>query len=61
MGWNWSFFFCRAAVEAEILAAGVENAALVHDRQVVQSVELSPEVAAYADNVLRLSATIDRE
>ena len=36
---------------AEIWAEGVANAALVHDRQVVQSVELSPVVAAYVDNV----------
>ena len=30
---------------------GVETAASVHDRQVVQSVELSPVVSAFVDNV----------
>ena len=45
--WNWSLFFCKAAVETDFLAAGVENAALVHDRQVVQRIELFPVVAAY--------------
>ena len=41
LGWNWSLFFCQAAVEEEIWAAGVESAALVPDRQLVQGVESS--------------------
>ena len=38
-------------MEVEIFAAGVDSAASVHDRQVVQRVESSPVVAACADNV----------
>ena len=37
--------------KGEILAAGVENATSVHDRQVVQNVQRSPVVAAYVDIV----------
>ena len=51
MGWNWRLVFCQAAVEGEVLAAGFENAPLVHDRQVVQKVDLSPVVATYVNNV----------
>ena len=51
MGWNWILFFCQDAVEADIFAAGVENASLVRDRQVVQMVELSPMAAGHVDNV----------
>ena len=38
-------------MEAEIVAVCEEKAALVHDRQVVQNVKLSPVLAAYVDNV----------
>ena len=60
MGWNWSLFFCQAAVEAKILTGSVENADLVHGWQVVQSVELSPVVATCVDK-LRLLANINSE
>ena len=48
--WDCSLFFCQAVVEAEVWAAGVDSAALVHDRQVVQGVE-SPAVVAANDKV----------
>ena len=38
-------------MEAEILAAGVDSAAVVHDREIVQNIASSLVVAVYVDNV----------
>ena len=38
--WNWSLFLCLTVAEGEMLAAGVDSTCLVHDRQVVQNVEM---------------------
>ena len=52
--------FRHAAAEAEILAAGVDSAAMVHDRQVAQGIEPSPVVAAYVDNVAVIGESLSR-